>query len=100
MPPDEQFRPIGANIPDIGLQDAQAGYVFRNISVDQEVLAQCNEKYFVRAASKKLWEFLSIEDDIIKIVEGPPGVGTFLFYHTTASCTFFFIFMNIICAIF
>ncbi len=77
MPPDEQFRPIGANIPDIGLQVAQAGYVFRNISVDKKVPRPCNEKYYVRASSKDLWDFLSNEVANIKIVQGPPGVGKF-----------------------
>ncbi len=75
MPPDEQFRPIGKNIPDIGLQVAQVGYVFRKISVDDQILSQCNENYFVRASSKDLWDFLSNGVTEIKMLQGPPGVG-------------------------
>ncbi len=75
MPPDEQFHPVGVNIPDIGSQAAEVGYVFDNIVADNAVLEQCNDKYFVREASKKLWEYLSSEDQLVKVVEGPPGVG-------------------------
>ncbi len=80
MPPEEQCRPIGVNIPDIGLEAADVGYVFDNIVVDDTVLGQCNEKHFVRAASKKLWEELSKEDIFAKIVKGLEGVGKFIFY--------------------
>ncbi len=75
MPPDEMLHSIGLNIPDIGSETAEVGYVFENIVVDELVLNQCNNKHFVRAASKKLWEFLSNETEFLKIVEGPPGVG-------------------------
>ncbi len=56
MPPDDQLRSIGQNIPDIGSPEAEVGYVFQEISIHHDVYSNCYENYFVRAASKKLWE--------------------------------------------